>query len=203
MKAVNLIPSDQRRAKPSGENAGSAYVVLGVLVVLLVMAVAFVVTSNSVNENTAKAKDAKQKAAALEEQVSALDSYTDFASIKEQRLGAVALAAETRFDWERLMRELSRVMPERQLAPDDARPRCSAIPPMPPPSAARPRQRPRPARTATLVGCTPKQSEVAKILGAPALDAPRDRRRAQRVAARAGRPRRDRRTAAARSTSLT
>ena len=162
MKAVNLIPSDQRRAKPSGESAGSAYAVLGVLVVLLVMAVAFVVTSNSVNENTAKAKDAKQKAAALEAQVSALDSYTDFASIKEQRLGAVVLAAETRFDWERLMREISRVMPsgswlqttEASVLGDPADAAALAVDPAAAPSGPQ----------ATFVGCTPKQSEVAKIL---------------------------------------
>ena len=162
MKAVNLIPSDQRRAKPSGENAGGAYVVLGVLAVLLVMAVAFVVTSNSVNENTAKAKEAKQKAAALEEQVAALDSYTDFASIKEQRLGAVVLAAETRFDWERLMREISRVMPsgswlqttEASVLGDPADAAALAADPAAVPSGPQ----------ATFVGCTPKQSEVAKIL---------------------------------------
>jgi Tfp pilus assembly protein PilN len=162
MKAVNLIPSDQRRAKPSGENAGSAYVVLGVLVVLLVMAVAFVTTSNSVNDNTAKAKDAKQKAAALEAQVSALDSYTDFASIKEQRLGAVVIAAETRFDWERLMREISRVMPsgswlqttQASVLGDPADAAALATDPAAAPSGPQ----------ATFVGCTPKQSSVAKIL---------------------------------------
>ena len=31
MKAVNLIPSEQRRATPSGKGSGGAYVVLGVI----------------------------------------------------------------------------------------------------------------------------------------------------------------------------
>ena len=42
MKAVNLIPQDQRRAPPSGERPAARYVVLGVLGVLLLMAVGYV-----------------------------------------------------------------------------------------------------------------------------------------------------------------
>jgi hypothetical protein len=163
MKAVNLIPSDQRRARPTGERSGGAYVVLGVLTVLLVMAVAYVTTANGVNDNTSKAKEAKQKADALEAQVSALDSYTDFASIKEQRLAGVVIAAKTRFDWERLMREVSHVMPsgswlQTTQASVLGDPTAAAVP-VADPAAAGPT-----GPQATFVGCTPKQSEVAKIL---------------------------------------
>ena len=50
MKAVNLIPTDQRRAKASGAQAGGGYVVLGVLGRRCsLMAVAYVITANSVN----------------------------------------------------------------------------------------------------------------------------------------------------------
>ena len=111
MKAVNLIPSEHRRAKASGEMSGGAYGVLGVLAVLLVMAVAYVMSTNSVNDNKSKAAEARQEADAAEAKTKQLGSFTDFASIKDQRLAAVTAAAQTRFDWERLMRELSRVMP--------------------------------------------------------------------------------------------
>jgi hypothetical protein len=167
VKAVNLIPSEQRRATPSGERAGGAYAVVGVLVVLLALAVGYVMTSNSVNDNKAKAAKAKQEADALEAQASQLDAFTDFAAIKQQRLEAVKTAAETRFDWERLMREISRVMPDGSwlqtteasvkgdtgdsaTAPVSANPAETSTGPASP--------------TATFVGCTPKQSEVAKIL---------------------------------------
>ena len=164
MKAVNLIPGDQRKARPSGESSrGGAYVVLGVLTVLLALAVAFVMTTNSVNDNTSKAESAKQEADALEAQAAQLESFTDFASIKDQRLAAVKLAAETRFDWERLMREVSRVMPAGSWLqttdasvlgdPADAAVTAAADPNLAPTGPA-----------ATFVGCTPKQSEVAKIL---------------------------------------
>jgi Tfp pilus assembly protein PilN len=112
MKAVNLIPGDQRRATPSGNASGGAYAVLGVLAVLLVMAVAYVMTANSVNDKQSKAAAANQEADAAESKTKQLGSFTDFASIKDQRLAAVTSAAQTRFDWERFMRELSRVMPE-------------------------------------------------------------------------------------------
>ena len=112
MKAVNLIPSEHRRATASGKCSGGAYVVLGVLAVLLVMAVAYVMTNNSVNDNKSKAAAARQEADAAESKTKQLGSFTDFASIKDQRLAAVTAAAQTRFDWERFMRELSRVMPD-------------------------------------------------------------------------------------------
>ena len=112
MRAVNLIPTEQRRAKASGKASGSAYLIVGVLAVVLVMAVAYVLTSNQVNENETKAAEAKQQADALEAQAAALGSFTNFAAIKDQRLVSVVTTAQTRFDWERLMREVSMIMPE-------------------------------------------------------------------------------------------
>jgi hypothetical protein len=167
VKAVNLIPSEQRRAKATGERSGGGYVVLGVLAVLLALAVAYVMTANSVNDNTTKAAKAKREADALEAQAAQLDSFTDFATIKQQRLAAVKTAASTRFDWERLMRELSRVMPEGSwLQTTDASTKeetggstgapTPAGAPVDPNAAVPP--------NATFVGCTPKQTEVAKIL---------------------------------------
>ena len=97
MKAVNLIPTDQRLAKATGKASGSAYAIVGVLAVLLVMAVAYVLTSNQVNDNETKAADAKQQADALEAQAAALGSFTNFAAIKDQRLASVVTTAQTRF----------------------------------------------------------------------------------------------------------
>jgi hypothetical protein len=166
VKAVNLIPTEQRRAKATGERSGGSYAVLGVLAVLLALAVAYVMTSNSVNDNQTKAAKAKQEADALEAQASQLDSFTDFASVKEQRLVAVRTAAETRFDWERLMRELSRVMPEGSwLQTTDASVTGDTEGGTPTPASAVPGTTPAPlSPKATFVGCTTHQSEVAKIL---------------------------------------
>jgi hypothetical protein len=165
MKAVNLIPSEQRRARPSGGGAGSSYVVLGVLGVLLAMAVGYVLTANSVNDKTTKAAEAQQEADALEAKVAQLGSYTNFSSIKDQRMAAVVAAAQTRFDWERLMREVSRVMPSGSwLQSTDASVTGTAEEASAQASAAAAAATAPPNPSATFVGCTPKQSEVAKIL---------------------------------------
>jgi Tfp pilus assembly protein PilN len=163
VRAVNLIPSEQRRAKPSGKASGAAYVVVGVLTVFLVMAVAYVLTSNKVNENETKAVEAKQAADALEAQAAQMGSFTDFAAIKEQRLASVVAAAESRFDWERLMREVSLIMPEGSWLrtteasvlgdPNDASASTTG-------AAATAATGP----SATFVGCTRKQSEVATLM---------------------------------------
>jgi Tfp pilus assembly protein PilN len=160
MKAVNLIPSDQRRAKASGNMSGGAYGVLGVLAVLLVMVVAYVMSSNSANDSQGKAQQARQDAIAAESKSKQLGAFTDFASIKEQRLTSVMVAARTRFDWERFMRELARVMPANSwihttnasVSGDTSGGNLTSTAttvPLP---------------EANLVGCTPRQSEVAKMM---------------------------------------
>jgi len=164
MKAVNLIPTDQRRAQASGAQAGSSYVVLGVLAVLLLMAVAYVFTSNNVNSRTSDAAAAKSEADQLEAQVAARGAYTNFSQVKEQRLASVRTVADTRFDWERLMRELSRVMPSGSwIQATDASVTGNVTGSDPvtttttgQPVAVQPK--------ANLVGCTPDQSDVAAMM---------------------------------------
>jgi hypothetical protein len=130
------------------------------------MAVAYVMTANGVNDNKTKAAKAKQEADSLEAQASRLESFTNFSSVKEQRLQAVKAAAESRFDWERLIREVSRVMPDGSwLQTTDASvlgdTSGGATPAATTPGATTTAPT---GPTATFVGCTPRQSEVAKIL---------------------------------------
>jgi Tfp pilus assembly protein PilN len=163
MRPINLIPTEQRRAKPSGNGSGGAYVVVGVLAVLVVMAVAYVTVSNGLNDKQTKTQEASQQADALEAQAAQLGSFTDFASIKDQRLASVVTTAQTRFDWERFMREVSRVIPEGSwLQTTQASvlgdPNAAANPTDPAAAAAAL------SPTATFVGCTKEQSEVAKLM---------------------------------------
>jgi Tfp pilus assembly protein PilN len=163
VNAINLIPSEQRKARPSGEGSGNAYVVVGVLGALLVMAVLYVMTANQANDRASKAEAARQQADALEAQAKQLGSFTNFATIKEQRLTSVMATAQTRFDWERLMRELSRVMPENSwlqttdasVAAADATATTSSTSA----SSAEPT-----GPSANLTGCTPRQNDVARLL---------------------------------------
>lgn len=163
MKPVNLIPTEQRRAQPSGRASGAAYVVVGLLSVLLAMAVVYVMSSNKVNENKTKAAEAKQEADALEAEAAQMGSFTNFRTIKEQRLASVVTTAESRFDWERLMREVSLIMPEGSwLRTTEASVLGDANDAAAPTAGAATTAASNPA--ATFVGCTRKQSEVATLM---------------------------------------
>ena len=166
MKPVNLIPTEQRRSRPSGNGSGSAYVIVGLLGVLLVMAVAYVLTSNKVNANRTTAQEARQEADSLEAELRAMDSFTDFASIKEQRLASVMTTAQTRFDWERLMREISLIMPEGSwLQTTEASTTGDPAAAGAVAAAAATGAGAAPAGpAATFVGCTRRQSEVATLM---------------------------------------
>jgi Tfp pilus assembly protein PilN len=163
MKAVNLIPNEQRRAQGTGAQAGSSYIVIGVLVTLLAMVAGYVLTSNKVTQNKNDAAAAKAEADSLEAEVAQRGSFTNFSQIKETRLASVSGVAETRFDWERLMRELSRVMPSGSwLQTTDASVTGEVAGAEAATPAAGTAAVPQPK--VNLVGCTPDQSDVAGMM---------------------------------------
>jgi Tfp pilus assembly protein PilN len=157
MRPVNLLPESQRRRTPAGDGK-SAYVVLGVLAVLLAMTTAYVVTGNQATERADAAAEAAAEADRLEAQAASLGAFGNFAQIKETRLASVRQLAAQRFDWERLMLELARVLPadgwlqtasaSTTGAEDGGTASTSA--------GGGP--------TATLGGCLPRQSDVADLM---------------------------------------
>ena len=162
MKAVNLIPTEQRRARATGKQSGSSYVLIGALVTLLAMVGAYVVTANNATDRQNKAAAAKAEANRLEAEVAQRGAFTNFSDIKKTRLASVMTVAESRFDWERLMRELSRVMPDgswlqstdASVTGDVGGETTTSTPGQP--VAVTPK--------ANLVGCTPDQSDVARMM---------------------------------------
>lgn len=163
MKPVNLLPQEGRR-RPADEGAGkSAYIVCGVLALMLVMVAAYVLTANNVTERKNQAAVAGAEADRVEAEVAAQTNYTSFADIAQQRLASVAGVAQTRFDWERLLREVSLVMPDgswlqatdASVAGDPAALATEAVPGTAPIPVG---------PYASFVGCTPDQSDVAQIM---------------------------------------
>ena len=163
MKAVNLIPTEQRRAQATGKRPGSSYVLIGVLATLLVMVAAYVFTSNNVTKRQSDAAVAKAEADRYEAQAAQRKDFTNFAQIKQMRLASVNTIASTRFDWERLMRELSRVMPSGSwLQTTDASVTGTVAGAESTSSTSTTTAVPQPK--ANLVGCTPNQSDVARMM---------------------------------------
>ena len=168
MKPVNLIPQDQRRRRPSDSQGKGAQIVLGVLAALLAMVVVYVLTSNSVTERKDKAATASAEADQLEAQAGKQSGYSDFAQVAATRLKSVSDVASTRFDWERLMRELAHIMPAGSWLQSadasttgDPTSASSGTPATPTPATAT-AGTVQPA--ANLIGCTPHQSDVADMM---------------------------------------
>jgi Tfp pilus assembly protein PilN len=111
VRPVNLLPARYRPARASGERAGIGYIAIGVLAVLFLMVLLYVVTNNGIDDakqKTAKAQAEQQVAAA---RIGQLQAYGDFAAVKTSRENAVKGVAQSRFDYERLMREVALVLP--------------------------------------------------------------------------------------------
>jgi Tfp pilus assembly protein PilN len=112
MRPVNLIPPEQRRGENAPLRSGPlAYILVGALVAVLAGVTALVLIGNQISEREGdiaglEVEDAKAQARALR-----LASYTQFRDLSEQRAVTVASLADSRFDWERVMRELSLVLP--------------------------------------------------------------------------------------------
>ena len=109
MKPVNLLPESQRR-RPAGD-AKTSYVALGVLGALVLLVGNYVWVSNQATSRENDAAKAAVEATELEARSTEIGAYGDFAQTKEMRAASVRQLADSRFDWERLMRELALVLP--------------------------------------------------------------------------------------------
>jgi Tfp pilus assembly protein PilN len=120
MKAVNLLPSEQRgsakttaAAAPSapGGSAFGAYVVLGVLAFAVAAFAMYTLAGNVIKDRKSELARVTQEATATQAQAAALQSYADFKTLATQRVATVKGLATARFDWERTLGDLSRAVP--------------------------------------------------------------------------------------------
>jgi Tfp pilus assembly protein PilN len=112
MRPINLIPAEERRGGQAPLRSGPlAYLLVGALVALLAGITALVLTNNQISERegevaTLEVEDARETAKAER-----LAAYVQFRDLSEQRTETVASLADSRFDWERVMRELALILP--------------------------------------------------------------------------------------------
>src|SRR4249919_2419440 len=108
MRPVNLIPREERAGERRSLRGGPlAYIVVGALVAALLGVTVLVVTDNQISDRKAEIVQLESEKSAVEARAQALDAYTQFHSVREQRLATVASLADSRFDWERVIRELA------------------------------------------------------------------------------------------------
>ncbi len=113
MRPVNLIPVEDRHDGHGPMRTGAVpYLLVGALVAALVGVTAMVLTSNQIADSRAEVVQLKREDAAATARVERLAAYTQFRTLQEQRLATVTSLADSRFAWERVMRELSLILPD-------------------------------------------------------------------------------------------
>ena len=112
MRPINLIPIEERHGQHAPLRSGSLlYILIGGLVVVLAAVTALVLTNNQIADHKSEIAQLEQEDAAASERALQLSSYTQFRDLREQRVATVQSLADSRFDWERVMRELALILP--------------------------------------------------------------------------------------------
>jgi Tfp pilus assembly protein PilN len=160
MKAVNLIPADQRRGAggAAGRAGGAVYVLLGGLAALVLLSVVYTISSSQVSDRQSKLSHVSAQADVVQSQATALQPYVSFAGIRQSREQAISTLAADRFDWATAMDQIARALP------NDVT--LSAMTGGPPTATAAAPGVPAPAGgpSVALTGCATTHSEVATVL---------------------------------------
>lgn len=113
MRAVNLIPVEQRSGQPvgAGRSQGGAYAVLVLAGGFALMAFLYGQARHEVSSRRAQSASLTAKAQQAQAAVERLSPYTSFIAQREQRVQAVDALVDSRFDWAHALHELGRVLP--------------------------------------------------------------------------------------------
>jgi Tfp pilus assembly protein PilN len=112
MKAVNLIPLDERRgAAAAARSGGAVYALLAALATLAVLAATYGLVTRAAHDRARQLADVTARADAADAAAGRLSAYVDFAALRQQRTAAVKTLAGGRTDWAHILREIARTMP--------------------------------------------------------------------------------------------
>ncbi len=113
MRAVNLIPADQRSGASAGagRSGGAVYAVLGLLGGLAIFALLYGLAAHQISSRKGEVATLTTKAQQAQARAAALAPYTSFVAMREQRVQAVDELVNSRFDWAGAFHELGRVLP--------------------------------------------------------------------------------------------
>jgi Tfp pilus assembly protein PilN len=114
VRPVNLIPAEDRRGGPkkSARTGPAVYLIIGGLVLVLGAVTLMVTTQNRISDSQAQITSLQQQEQAATARADSLKPYAEFASTQQLRTATVASLAQSRFDWERVLRELALVIPQ-------------------------------------------------------------------------------------------
>ena len=112
MRAVNLIPPEERRGTRRAARTGPlSHLLVGLLIAAVAAVTALVLTTNTISDRESEVVRLEQEQAELASQAAKLEPFTAFRTLEQARTQTVTSLAKSRFDWERVLRELSLVLP--------------------------------------------------------------------------------------------
>jgi Tfp pilus assembly protein PilN len=112
MRPVNLIPAEDRSGERKPMRGGPlAYIVVGALAIAVLGVAVLAITNNKISDSKAEIAKLKDQTAATEARAQSLSAFTQFHELRQQRVSTVTSLADSRFDWQRVMRELALVLP--------------------------------------------------------------------------------------------
>jgi Tfp pilus assembly protein PilN len=158
VRAVNLIPADQRRGAGgiAGRSGGIVYVVTGTLGVLVVLGAVYALAVHKVAQKNGELASLTNQVTAVSAQADTLQPYVAFAAVSHTAVGQVVTLAKSRFNWPGAMRQLALALPADVTFTSFSSSSGSAANA----SAGTPAS----ATTFSLSGCAATQREIANVL---------------------------------------
>jgi Tfp pilus assembly protein PilN len=113
MRAVNLIPADQRQGASvgAGRSEGGAYAVLALAVGIALLAFLYGSAKSEMGSRRAQVASLTTQAQSTQAAATVLAPYTSFVALREQRAQAVSTLIGSRFDWAHAFHEFGRTVP--------------------------------------------------------------------------------------------
>jgi hypothetical protein len=164
MRAVNLIPADERRGAGgiAGRSGGLVYVVAGGLLVVVVLGIVYAFAVKDVAKKTGQLNQVTREVALVTAQANSLQNYSQVHALSEGKVQSVVAIAESRFNWPAAMAQIALALPSdvtfnslTAVAGNGSSASTAAVPSTTS-SAGSP--------TFALAGCASSQSEIATIL---------------------------------------
>jgi Tfp pilus assembly protein PilN len=172
MRAVNLIPADQREGAGgiAGRSGGAALIVLALIAGLALLTVLYGSARRNESKSRTELATVNAELASARAQAGRMAPYTSFIAMANQRVQEVTQLVASRFDWSHAFNELGRVLPHdavltslhgqvgaaASVSSSSGAAAASATPASTTPPGSTP--------VFTISGCSTSQSEVAQTL---------------------------------------
>jgi Tfp pilus assembly protein PilN len=149
MRAVNLLPREEPKRQRKRMSLGMQLALVAPFVLGSLLGAGYLMTSSKVNDERATLRALQDELATLPPPEAAPPGNAELAAQRNQRIAALGTALQARIAWDRILREISSLLPEDVwLTSLNAQSPGAVAAPAPVPSD-------QPAPTTTLGGATP------------------------------------------------